>query len=304
MVKTAMQLKALVRNMSEGDSAKAQAMIRNYAMERFLARLALSQYSDVFILKGGCLLSAIVGSDKRSTMDIDFTVKDIMLNEDTAISVVEEIAATPMEDGITFEIKKVTAIMTEREHAGINIKLNAKLDRMYIPFEMDLSFGDIITPQEISYTYNMMFEKGKSISLKTYNLETIIAEKLCAMLTFGTVNTRMRDFYDLHVLFIAQDIDKGILPAAFANTCGNKGVTFTYSEAKAILSDISSNRTIHRNWERYRNLFSFASDISWAEVMNTAEGICEYIYAEPQRKKTSVRSLVSTAKNEQRKDER
>ena len=116
MIHTSRQLKALVRNISKGDNGKAQVIIRNYVMERFLERLSLSQYRNIMILKGGTLVAAMVGLDNRSTMDVDATLKNLPLNEDSARKIVEEIAAIHIEDGMIFKIKSVTPIMDEADY--------------------------------------------------------------------------------------------------------------------------------------------------------------------------------------------
>lgn len=270
MVRTSMQLKALIRNLSGSDSAKAQMLARSYAMERFLARLSQSEYRDSLILKGGCLLAAIFGKEKRSTMDIDFTTKKLLLNEETAKEIVGKIAFIHIGDGIQFEIKRVRAIMTERDYEGINIKLDAILDNMHIPFEMDMSTGDVITPKEITYKYETMFAEG-SIAIKAYNLETVIAEKMLAVLVLGITNTRMRDFYDLHVLDKTQSIDAKILSFAFENTCKQRRKSFLQHEAELTVSEIIEAMQMQERWERYRKEYDFAQHISWGDAMASLE---------------------------------
>ena len=113
MIRTSRQLKDLVRNMAKGDSGKSQLLIRNYAMERFLERVARSKYKDNFILKGGMLVSAMVGLDNRATMDIDTTIRNLLLDVGHAKRIVEEIAAVEIDDNIRFFIRDVSNIMDE-----------------------------------------------------------------------------------------------------------------------------------------------------------------------------------------------
>lgn len=177
MIRTATQLKAKVRNLSGNDSQKSQTLIRNFIMERFLERISLSQYRDNFILKGGMLVAAVVGLDTRATMDIDTTVKSLNLSKDNAIKIVKDIIAVDIPDGVQFKIIKVTDIMEEHDYPGIRFMLEATLDKMRQAVKIDISTGDIITPGAVEYSYNLMFE-DRSISLWTYNLETLLAEKL------------------------------------------------------------------------------------------------------------------------------
>lgn len=132
MIHTSRQLKALVRNIAKGDSAKAQLIIRNYVTERFLERLSLSQYRSNLILKGGTLIAAMVGLDNRSTMDVDTTLKKLPLNETTVRTIVDDIIAVQLEDGMTFEIKSVSQIMDDADYPGIRLMLDATLENMHV----------------------------------------------------------------------------------------------------------------------------------------------------------------------------
>ena len=159
MIKTAIQLKAKVRNLSQGDSTKAQTYIRNFMMERFLERLSLSRYRDNFILKGGMLISSIVGLDLRATMDIDATVSALPLSADTVERIVNEIIAVEVPDNVIFRITNISGIMEEHDYPGIRIMLEATLDNLRQAIKIDISTGDVITPGAIEYRYPLMFEE-------------------------------------------------------------------------------------------------------------------------------------------------
>ena len=159
MIKTSRQLKDLIRNKAKGDSDKSALFIRNYGMERFLERVTLSKYKDNFILKGGMLVSAMVGLENRATMDIDTTIRNFPLDAEHARNIVEEIAAVEIDDNIRFSIKDVSNIMDEAEYGGVRLSLDAFLDTMKIPLKVDISTGDAITPAEIEYRYKLMFEQ-------------------------------------------------------------------------------------------------------------------------------------------------
>ena len=151
MIKTSRQLKDKVRNMARGDSAKAQLLIRNYGMERFLERVSLSEHRDNFILKGGMLVSALVGLENRATMDIDTSIRNMPLDTIAAKAMVEEIIAVPVDDNIRFEINDFGTIMDDAEYSGVRISLNAFLDATRIPLKIDISTGDAITPAAVNY---------------------------------------------------------------------------------------------------------------------------------------------------------
>lgn len=158
MIHTSRQLKALVWNLSKGNSTQAQIIIRNYVMERFLERLSRSRYRDHFILKGGIPVSAMVGLDSRATLDIDTTARNLCLSVESISAVLREIVSVPLEDGITFQLNRVSEIMDEAEYPGIRAVLEARLDTMRTPLKLDISTGDVIAPREVSYSFKLMCE--------------------------------------------------------------------------------------------------------------------------------------------------
>ena len=278
MIHTSRQLKALVRNISKGDSGKAQVIIRNYVMERFLERLSLSQYRNIMILKGGTLVAAMVGVDNRSTMDIDATLKNLPLNEDSARKIVEEITAIHIEDGMIFEIKSVTPIMDEADYPGIRIMLDTAIETMHTPLKIDFSTGDVITPREVSYSFRLLFEE-RTISILAYNLETVLAEKLETLLARGTANTRMRDYYDIYVLTNTQEhnIDNATLKEAFVNTSVKRGSIGLLSDVHLIFKEVAENTVLIDRWKNYQRKFDYAADVLWADVMESVSCLVDIV---------------------------
>ena len=177
MIKTSKQLKDLIRNLSKKKAADAQMLMRHYMMERFLERISLSEYKDQFILKGGILVTAMIGLNARSTMDLDATVKGINVNPEDVEQIIVSIASVPLDDGVSFRIKSIGEIMDEAEYPGIRVSLETKFDGVITPFKVDISTGDIITPREVRYQLKLMLEE-RAIDIWAYNLETILAEKL------------------------------------------------------------------------------------------------------------------------------
>lgn len=278
MIHTSRQLKALVRNISKGDSGKAQVIIRNYVMERFLERLSLSQYRNTMILKGGTLVAAMVGLDNRSTMDVDATLKNLPLNEDNARKIVEEITAIHIEDGMIFEIKSVTPIMDEADYPGIRIMLDTAIETMHTPLKIDFSTGDVITPREVSYSFRLLFEE-RTISILAYNLETVLAEKLETLLARGTANTRMRDYYDIYVLTNTQEhnIDNATLKEAFVNTSAKRGSIGLLSDVHLILKEVAESTVLIDRWKNYQRKFDYAADVLWADVMESVSCLVDIV---------------------------
>ena len=190
------QVKGKIKNIAKEMKADARILMRLHMMERFLERVSISKYKDNFIMKGGMLVTAMVGVSLRSTMDIDTSIKNQNLSAEDARRIIDEIKNIDLGDGVTFEVKGVSNIMDEMEYPGVRFAMNAVMGKLITPLKIDISTGDVITPRAIEYHYKLLLE-DRFISLWSYNLETILAEKIQTVLARGLLNTRMRDFYDI-----------------------------------------------------------------------------------------------------------
>lgn len=270
MIKTAKQLKDLIRNLSKKKPADAQILMRNYMMERFLERISLSQYQDKFILKGGMLVAAMVGLDARATMDIDATIKGADVNVEAVESIIMDIISVPMEDGVTFRIKQITEIMDEAEYPGVRVSMETEFDGVRTPLKVDISTGDVITPKEIQYSFKLMLEE-RSINVWAYNLETVLAEKLETVISRGITNTRMRDYYDIHILIklYGNMLNGKVLGEALLATAKKRETEYHLNDAQEIFDEIQNDSNMQKLWKSYQKKFSYASDISWEMVMES-----------------------------------
>lgn len=270
MIKTSTQLKDLIRNLSKKKATNAQILMRNYMMERFLERMSLSEYQDKFILKGGMLVAAMVGLDARSTMDIDATVKGATVSVGEVEKMIESIISVSMVDGVEFRVKRVSEIMDEAEYPGIRVSMETKFDGVKTPLKIDISTGDAITPREVRYSFKLMLE-NRSIEIWAYNLETVLAEKLETVVTRATTNTRMRDFYDLHILsqIYAQSILPSDLRAAIIATVKKRGTEKYLSDAFAAFDEVEADSNMEKLWLAYQKNFSYAVDLPWHTVMDS-----------------------------------
>ena len=196
---TAEQIKGRIKNIAKQNKADARILLRIYMMERFLERIANSNYKDNFIIKGGMLVTSMIGIHMRSTMDIDTSLKNLDLDIPNIQVIIQEISTIELNDGIVFKVDDIKNIMDEMEYPGLRILLTGSIGKIIVPLKIDISTGDIITPSAIEYSYKLLLE-DKTINIWSYNLETILAEKLHAILARGILNTRMRDYYDIHVL--------------------------------------------------------------------------------------------------------
>ena len=274
MIKTARQLKDLIRNLSREKSADAQLLMRNYMMERFLERISLSEYRDKFILKGGMLVAAMVGLDARSTMDLDATVKGANVNVEDIGNLISAIVSVPIDDGVKFQLKSISEIMDEAEYPGIRVSMTTTFDGVVTPLKIDISTGDAITPREVRYSFKLMLE-DRSIDIWAYNLETVLAEKLETIITRTTTNTRMRDFYDIYILdqLHGNTLNRQTLYDALLATAKKRGTERHLAEAVDVLNEVESSPVMQKLWESYRRKFSYAADLEWSIIMGAVRSL-------------------------------
>lgn len=273
-----MQLKAKIKNISKEKNISAQLVLQNYMMERFIERIALSDFQDQMIIKGGLLISSIVGLDSRATMDIDMTLKGKPVNEAFILDYINEISRININDEVKFDVVSITEIREMDVYFGFRVSLIAGIGTMKIPLKIDITTGDKIIPSEISYEYPLMFE-NRSIKIKAYNLETILSEKIETIISRGNQNTRMRDFYDVYILIKlkSKNIDYNILRLAIEETSQKRDSLNLLLNYKEIISNIENNNEMLVRWENYRNSFNYARTIDFNEICKLLTEILEKI---------------------------
>ena len=272
------QIKGRIKSAAKQNNADARTLMRIYMMERFLERLAQSEYRDNFIIKGGILVTAMIGVAHRSTMDIDTSMKNLNLSAEDALRVVNQVKDIDLDDGVSFEVKDVSNIMDEMEYPGIRVTMNATVGRLITPLKIDISTGDVITPRAIEFNYDLLLE-DRSISLWSYNLETILAEKLQTVLARGILNTRMRDFYDIRMLLDTYEdkVNKAVLKDAFAATCKKRGTDHLQEQAEEIIKIIDADEQLQVLWRAYQKKYSYAADIDYASVISGVRKLMDWI---------------------------
>ena len=280
MITTARQLKDLIRNLSKKKSADAQILMRNYMMERFLERISLSEYKNQFILKGGMLVAAMVGLDARATMDLDATIKGTNVSVEDVEMIISQIISIPLDDGVSFRIKRISEIMEEADYPGVRVSMETKFDGVITPLKIDISTGDIITPREIKYNFNLMLE-NRTIEVWAYNLETVLAEKLETVISRNVTNTRMRDFYDIYILqkLYVEQLSKDVLRDALVATA-KKRETLEQIETEDIdevFDEIQSSSVMENLWKAYQRNYSYSADIPWHTIMKSIRTLYEII---------------------------
>ena len=272
------QIKGRIKSVAKQNNADVRTLMRIYMMERFLERLAQSEYRDNFIIKGGILVTAMIGVAHRSTMDIDTSMKNLNLSAEDALRVVNQVKDIDLDDGVSFEVKDVSNIMDEMEYPGIRVTMNANVGRLITPLKIDISTGDVITPRAIEFNYDLLLE-DRSISLWSYNLETILAEKLQTVLVRGILNTRMRDFYDIRMLLDTYEdkVNKAVLKDAFAATCKKRGTDHLQEQAEEIIKIIEADEQLQVLWRAYQKKYSYAAEIDYASVISGVRKLMDWI---------------------------
>ena len=277
-MKNAMQLKAYVKNLAKEKNISAQIVLQNYMLERLLERISISEYHDNFILKGGFLLAAMVGLDTRATMDMDATIKGLPVTKETISEMFGEICKIHIDDDINFEFSGIADIREDDEYGGYRVSLSGNYLPMAVPLKIDITTGDKITPREMMYSFNLMFEE-RSINVLAYTVETILAEKLETIISRGDQNTRPRDFYDVYILNTLQkkNIDNQILKEAFAATVKKRGTEHIVTNYKEIIETVLKSSVMKDQWARYQKEFDYAKDIRFEDTCKVANELMQNI---------------------------
>lgn len=266
-MKNAMQLKAIIKNISKDKHISAQLVMQNFMLERLLERISVSKYRQNFILKGGFLIAAMVGLDTRATMDMDATIKGRPVNEESIKTMFFDLCKIDLHDNVAFEFKRIAEIREGDEYTGYRVSLAANYPPMAVPLKLDITTGDKITPREIEYRFKLLLEE-REISILAYNLETVIAEKLETVISRGDQNTRPRDYYDVYILAKLQykNIEREALKAALDATSKKRGSSEVLRNYKNIIAIVRNSDVMIKQWRTYQKDFEYAAGISFDVV--------------------------------------
>ncbi len=269
-------IKGKIRNFSENNNLSSQEILQMYFFERFLDRLSKSKYNKNFVIKGGFLVSSIIGIENRTTMDMDTTLKGLPLKEDIIKEIVEEILDISVDDGIEFEMTSIEYIREDDDYENFRISLIAKIGRTKNPMKLDITTGDVITPKEIEYSYSCIFS-DENIKVFAYPIETILAEKYESIIKRNIATTRMRDFYDVYTLYELkkEEIDYKILSEAIEKTARKRSSIEIFSDYEEIIEDIRSDSHLINLWNIYVNENKYIGDLDFEDVVNVIDEISE-----------------------------
>ena len=236
--------------------------------ERVLERISISKYKDNFILKGGLLLSAIFGVDNRTTKDMDTTIKGIDISKEKMVKVLNEILSIKLDDNVKFDIVDVTDIREEDEYGGNKYHIVGRVNNTKVNLEIDISTGDKITPREMKFKYKLLFD-DKSIMISTYNLETILSEKIETILRRGRHNSHMKDFYDIYLFLtkLKNDLNIDVLKKAIDNTFAKREAFDYLNDYEQIIDSIIDNERINDLWNSYCKNNHYARNIEISNIL-------------------------------------
>lgn len=273
MSSKAMSLKGRINHYAKQRGIAAQVVLQNYMFERFLDRLSRSEYQQKFVIKGGMLVTAIVGIDTRTTMDLDATLKNLPLTESQIRDAVTGICSVPADDEVSFRIISIEPIRKDDVYGGYRVRLDAIYDTVLTPLSIDISTGDVITPNPEAYVFQGMFNPELRISLLGYNVETILAEKVETILRRGVFSTRPRDFYDVYILEKTQDYRPELFREALKATAEHRESTAILQDAEAIITRLENSEDLKQQWARYQRQFPYAVGIPYVSLMESLHRI-------------------------------
>lgn len=262
------KLKAFISKKAYGSSEISQKFYQLFYFERILNRISISNYKGQIILKGGLLLTSIIGDDERTTKDMDATLKGIPLTTNDIQKVFNEILSIDINDGVSFQIISIKDIRIEDEYGGFRLNILATLDNNKTYITIEVTTGDVITPREMKYNYNSIFE-DKKIPILSYTIETVLAEKFQTIITRGLLNTRLKDFYDIYVLINSKSevINNDNLIKAIHNTFKKRKTNIDIKQFKEIINDLSNDDNMNNLWNMYISKNPYAKNIEFNDTI-------------------------------------
>lgn len=278
IVKNGAQLKSWIKSKSEKLKINENIILQNYMLERLLERISVSKYKYNFLLKGGMLITAIVGINLRNTLDIDTTIKGFDLEKENLENILNEIININLNDGVLFEIQNLKEIRGSDEYGGYRVSIISKFDKLNVPMKLDITTGDVITPKEVKYNFNLMFEE-RIIEILAYNLETVIADKFETIISRNIETTRIRDFYDIYIIWKTQkqNFKKDILKEAILNKFEYRNTINLLDDVNYILDAIKESENLKEYWKNYQYKFIYAENITFEEIMKILDEIVEIL---------------------------
>ena len=273
-MKTSEQIKGAIRNISKKTGVNPNSLLQMCLFEGILEKISKSKYRENFILKGGLLISSLIGVDVRSTMDMDTTLRGIPLNEVSITNILNEILAIEIDADIEYKLIKLSPIRQEDVYEDFCASISCIFGKINATLNIDITTGDVITPREMNYSYSKILEEG-TIPIMTYTIETILAEKFETISSRNITTTRARDFYDLYMVYsIYKDkIDKDLLRKAIERTSKYRGSFETALQYKGIVELFRESEMPKELWKKYTQNNPYAKDVDFLDTISIYEEI-------------------------------
>ena len=273
-MKTSEQIKGAIRNISKKTGVNPNSLLQMCLFEGILEKISKSKYRENFILKGGLLISSLIGVDVRSTMDMDTTLRGIPLNEVSITNILNEILAIEIDADIEYKLIKLSPIRQEDVYEDFCASISCIFGKINTSLNIDITTGDVITPREMNYSYSKILEEG-TISIMIYTIETILAEKFETISSRNITTTRARDFYDLYMVYsIYKDkIDKDLLRKAIERTSKYRGSFETALQYKEIVELFRESEMPKELWKKYTQNNPYAKDVDFLDTISIYEEI-------------------------------
>lgn len=273
-----MSFKARIKYIANEEQIPAQVVLQNFMFERFFARLSKTTIRENLIVKGGTLISQYLGLSKRSTMDIDLTMVGAKLSEETITQYLNMVFTVDLEDDISWDLKSIAPIRHDDMYGGFRVKLIATYKGIVVPFSIDISTGDAITPAPQDFIFMSRFTPNGNFRIKAYTIETVLAEKIEAILSLGVLSTRPRDYYDAYMILCTVKYDNARLSSALRSTAIHRGTEEVLEGWSAGLRLIEDSNAMRERWEKYCREFLYAKGIQFDEVCEKIRQVLTAIF--------------------------
>ena len=267
-MKTSEQIKGAIRNISKNKGVNPNSLLQMFLFEGILEKISKSKYNKNFILKGGLLISSLIGVDMRSTMDMDTTIKGIPVRKDVISKILNEILEIKINSDIEYELIKLSPIRKEDVYEDFSASISCTFGKINTRLNIDITTGDVITPKEMQYSYSRILEEG-IIPIRTYTIESILAEKFETISSRNITTTRARDFYDLYMLYdiYKEKINKKVLKEAIKRTSKNRNSYEEVLKYKAIADLFENSYNIKELWEKYVRNNKYVGNINFIDTI-------------------------------------
>lgn len=261
-------IRSKLLNIAKSEGIYYQTVLTRYFQERLIYRMSQTPYRQNFYLKGGALMYAHERFAARPTLDIDFLGNNISNNGERIIAAFREICSVPCEeDGVRYDVEHITSknITELKDYHGVRISIPVSMDTVAQVLTMDIGFGDVVTPAPVDLDYPSLLGHLPSANILAYSLETVVAEKMHAVIDLADQSSRMKDYYDLYQILNTQELDTEVLKEAITRTFENRHTGYD-PNTMFFRDDFGSNPIMETRWKAFMKKITAKQSIQFSEV--------------------------------------